>query len=232
MKTLILNIAMITATINCFSQSSLRILFDDAKMKAKIGDYQGALTDYKKLLKTDPKFAYMFAYSGFTSEELRDNIVKCSKLIELDSKFVYAYYSRGLSKANMNDYHGAVADFSKVLETTVTIAEIYHNRGHARAKLNDFVGAINDFSKAIEIDPSTANYHSRAYAKAELQDYRGAIDDYSNAIKVDPKYSAAYYWRGIYKIKLGQKDSGCLDLSKAGELGNPAAYKAISELCN
>ena len=29
----------------------------------------------------------------------------------------------------------------------------------------------------------------------------------------------AYYNRGLTKIFINQKDSGCLDLSKAGELG-------------
>jgi len=31
---------------------------------------------------------------------------------------------------------------------------------------------------------------------------------------------------------LGQKDSGCLDLSKAGELGKSIAYEAIKKHCN
>jgi len=31
---------------------------------------------------------------------------------------------------------------------------------------------------------------------------------------------------------LGQKDSGCLDLSKAGELGKFEGYEAIKKYCN
>jgi len=42
----------------------------------------------------------------------------------------------------------------------------------------------------------------------------------------------AYYNRGLAKIQLGQKDSGCLDLSKARELGDADAFDAIKELCN
>jgi hypothetical protein len=40
------------------------------------------------------------------------------------------------------------------------------------------------------------------------------------------------YVRGLSKIILGQKDSGCLDLSKAGELGYDRAYEAIEKYCN
>jgi len=42
----------------------------------------------------------------------------------------------------------------------------------------------------------------------------------------------AYYHRGLAKILLGQKDNGCLDLSKAGELGSAKAYEAIKNFCN
>ena len=40
------------------------------------------------------------------------------------------------------------------------------------------------------------------------------------------------YWnRGLAKIKLGQIDSGCLDFSKAGELGHSEAYNSIKKYC-
>jgi len=49
---------------------------------------------------------------------------------------------------------------------------------------------------------------------------------------LNPNYTDAYYGRGLAKIRLGQKDDGCLDLSKAGELGHAEAYEAIKENCN
>ncbi len=42
---------------------------------------------------------------------------------------------------------------------------------------------------------------------------------------------AALDW-GVAKLGLGQKDSGCLDLSKAGELGFDKAYESIKKYCN
>ncbi len=42
----------------------------------------------------------------------------------------------------------------------------------------------------------------------------------------------AYYNRGVGKLGLGQKDSGCLDLSKASKLGCSKAYEAIKKYCN
>ena len=41
----------------------------------------------------------------------------------------------------------------------------------------------------------------------------------------------AYLIRGYAKIRLGQKDDGCLDLSKAGELGSAEVYEIIKQYC-
>jgi tetratricopeptide (TPR) repeat protein len=61
--------------------------------------------------------------------------------------------------------------------------------------------------------------------------YRGAIADYNKAIEIDPNYKDAYFSRAIAKIISNQKDSGCLDFSKAGELGMEEAYDAIQKFC-
>ncbi len=68
--------------------------------------------------------------------------------------------------------------------------------------------------------------------KYELKDYKGAIQDYTKAIELNPNHANAYNNRGLAKIFLEQKDDGCLDLSKAGELGHAKTYEAIKKYCN
>lgn len=68
-------------------------------------------------------------------------------------------------------------------------------------------------------------------AKSRLEDYRGAIVDVNKGINIDPENAYFYYLRGFSKVKLGEKDSGCLDLSKAGEMGYGDAYDYIKNLC-
>jgi tetratricopeptide (TPR) repeat protein len=75
-------------------------------------------------------------------------------------------------------------------------------------------------------------YLESGLEKQVLQDHRGAIQDFTKAIELDPNKGEAYFGRGLAKIQLGDKNSGCLDLSKAGELGYEHAYGAIKRLCN
>jgi hypothetical protein len=41
----------------------------------------------------------------------------------------------------------------------------------------------------------------------------------------------AYYNRGLVLIYLKDKEKGCIDLSRAGELGVADAYSVISKYC-
>ena len=88
------------------------------------------------------------------------------------------------------------------------------------------------FITTLAYTKTAEDYFNSGYVKAELKKYREAIQDYNKVIKLNPKDFEAYNNRGLTKITSGQKDSGCLDLSKAGELGFAKAYEAIRELCN
>jgi tetratricopeptide (TPR) repeat protein len=79
---------------------------------------------------------------------------------------------------------------------------------------------------------TATEYFDRGNVKYKLEDYQGAISDYNKAIKIDPRDRKAYYNRGAAKLMLDLIDSGCLDLSKAGELGFEKAYEMIREYCN
>ena len=112
-------------------------------------------------------------------------------------------------------------------------ADDYLYSGISKDKLQDYRGAITDYTKAIELDPNrVVFYFLRGNAKERLQDYRGAIADYTTVIESYTDYAEVFKNRGLARIHLGQIDSGCLDLSKAGELGDFEAYWLIEINCN
>jgi hypothetical protein len=60
---------------------------------------------------------------------------------------------------------------------------------------------------------------------------QGAFEDFNETIIINPNYANALYMRAFTKIYLKQKNAGCLDLSRAGELGMMEAYDAIKKFC-
>jgi hypothetical protein len=57
------------------------------------------------------------------------------------------------------------------------------------------------------------------------------IKEYNMAIALNPKYAAAYYDRGLAKIKADLKYEGCLDLTRAAALGYKMADEQIRKYC-
>ena len=88
--------------------------------------------------------------------------------------------------------------------------------------LKDFKNAVKDFTKVIEMSKKDINpiyLVSRAESKYELEDYNGSISDCNQAILIDPKLINSYITRAKAKLMLGQKESACIDFTKAVSLG-------------
>jgi tetratricopeptide (TPR) repeat protein len=62
----------------------------------------------------------------------------------------------------MQDYQGAILDYSKAIELDPKDAATYSSRGIAKSDIQDYQGTISDYSKAIELDPKdAATYYNR-----------------------------------------------------------------------
>ncbi len=66
----------------------------------------------------------------------------------------------------------------------------------------------------------------------DMQDYTSALSAFSKAIELKPDFGEAYYNRGYVYFKLGNKNLGAADLSKAGELGIVPSYSLLKRMSN
>ena len=100
-----------------------------------------------------------------------------------------------------------------------------HNSG---SRTYNYDEAIEDINKAIKLYPDFAYaYYNRANLYAISNMLPEAYDDYTRAIELNPSFGEAYYNRGLVQIFMKDTRKGCLDLSKAGELGIENAYEAL-----
>jgi tetratricopeptide (TPR) repeat protein len=169
----------------------------------------------------------------YEKHEYTESLLILNKAIETDPNHSPAYYLRGNIKDRFDDRHGAMKDYNSAIEKNPKSADAFFARGNVKMKLQDYYGAIDDFSAAITINENYIEaYFNRGKAKQMLQAYQDAINDCTKIIQINPKSVDAYYMRGILRIDFGDMKNGCLDLSKAGELGDLKAYEVIKDRCN
>ena len=142
------------------------------------------------------------------------------------------FFNIANQKFDSADFKGAVEYYTKCIELEPSLAEAYHNRALSKCNLKDYTGAINDLDKCISIDSTKADfYYNRARAKYFNRDYIGCIIDNSIVIEMNPNFGLAYLNRGLVRVIIGNKDAGCIDLTKAKELNAKNAQEIMNEYC-
>ncbi|MBK9390966.1 MAG: hypothetical protein IPN68_12505 [Bacteroidetes bacterium] len=170
-------------------------------------------------------------------ENYRQAIRDFSEAIKLDSGFLEAYENRGVAKYYINDFRGSIDDYNKAIEINPFAYETYGRRGWAKFSLREYESALSDFTKALYGVADEAKYYLiRGQTKHQLRDFKGALADFETVIKsmysTKIQKSKAYYWMGIIKIDVGQKEAACLDLQEARKLGLEEAEIVIRANCN
>ena len=148
-------------------------------------------------------------------------------------KMYQAFYlmNRGVLRAE-------VIDFISSIESNVQVLSM-DDSGNTRARVKDQVvrqydysDAINDMAAAQEIVPDLPYiYYNLANLYCLSADHIASIDNYTKAISLWPYMGDAYFNRGLVLIYLKDKEKGCIDLSRAGELGVEDAYGVIKKYC-
>lgn len=154
--------------------------------------------------------------------------------LDIKSQSADYYFFQGLEYLNKSDYNKAKEYFHQCLKIDPKHGDTYYCLGYIKFDSNDIKGAIVDLTKAIDYksDMICLAYCLRGKSKIRLEDTKGAISDFTKAIEIEPSFAESYFLRGLAKIKLGQLDSACLDLSIAEDLGHSEVKKFIRKYCN
>ncbi len=149
------------------------------------------------------------------------------------ARYYKAFYlmNRGVLKAEMIDF---IASLEGSVQTLSMDTE-----GSTRARVSDRVARTYDYSDAVaDIKAALTILPDIPYLYFDLGNleclssrFVEALEDYDMAIKLYPGMGDAYFNRGLVLIYLKDKEKGCIDLSRAGELGVADAYSVISKYC-
>ena len=149
------------------------------------------------------------------------------------TKFYKAFYlmNRGVLRAEMIEF---IASMEMNVQTLTM-----DDQGAARARVSDRTVTTYDYSEAIaDMEEASRILPDIPYLYFNLGNLYclsskmvEAIGSYDKAIRLYPYMGDAYYNRGLALIFLKDKEKGCIDLSRAGELGVQDAYATISRYC-
>lgn len=154
-------------------------------------------------------------------------------LIEESEGSEKAFYlvNRAVLRAEMIDFIASIG--SSVQTLTMD------NEGATKTRVSDRAEHHYDYSEAIaDMQDAEALVGDLAYINFNLGNLYclqsspvQAISYYDKAIEEYPTMGDAYYNRGLVLIFLKDREKGCIDLSRAGELGVADAYSVISKYC-
>jgi tetratricopeptide (TPR) repeat protein len=143
------------------------------------GDYKGAIKDFKKAIKLDPKNAAEAYYmKGVVEENMwgtanmsgknggQRNYSKAIKnftnAINLNPNYTAAYFERGMCDVESGKREGALEDFTKVIELGGNrVAESYKWRAFCRGYKTE--GGCADLKKALELGYEAAEHFLISY---------------------------------------------------------------------
>ena len=182
----------------------LRALYDNSGKQ-----FNSALNSYGKAIETAKESAagYDALYSAFY------------------------HLNRGVLRAEMIEFISSIENNVQVLSLD--------DSGNTRARVRDqvvrqydYTDAVEDMKKAAEMIPDLPYaYFNLGNLYCLSSEHIASIENYTKAISLYPYMGDAYFNRGLVLIYLKDKEKGCIDLSRAGELGVQDAYGVIKKYC-
>lgn len=167
------------------------------------------LEDLNILLELQPNFedyVYRSNIKLYFEYNYPEVIKDCFLAIELNDSSYEPYMSRGMARAQLNEYKDAINDFDNAIKFIaasndyLTLSLLYSNRALMKNKLGNFIDALDDFEKAINqaskandsswliylknigVPPNLFLYKYRADVKLKLKDfisYKIDIEEYN-----------------------------------------------------
>ncbi len=173
----------------------------------------------------DWKTLFLYAVSQTLIKQYTSAVNTYSRAIEQNPTNAFLYLNRAAANAEMIDFISSINDSYG----RMTIEREPENRlQNNTSRTYNYNDAIADLDKAAKLQPMLPHiYYNRACLLAISGDLPAAFDDYSRAIEIDPTFAEAYFNRGVVQIMMKDTRKGCLDLSKAGELGIENAYEVL-----
>ena len=174
------------------------LIYNTSQVFEIIGDHDRAEERLREAIRLDPYYAEYQNDLGNLLSRLggreQEALHAYARAIALSPPYYDAHLNRGMLRAEIGDFTGAMEDFARTLEIKPTEWRALREIGTARLVSGDFVEALAAFKQAIECGGGRdadlqANF---GLAHSELGDSEGAVRCYLSAIALNASHAEAH----------------------------------------
>ena len=189
-----------------------------------VSDDSFAVLGIADALRTNTAFSELQLKLRTKDPEVIQRLVGCFETPHLAADDLVAHWNRAVTRHDLGDKPGAIADYSQILKLNPDDAMTYNYRGLVHYDNGDLESAIDDFTQSIHHAPSQVSaYCNRGFMRSEHSDQAGAISDFSFAIQFNSTCAIAYFYRGMAWQKLEKYAEAVADYGEAIRLAPDAA---------
>ena len=124
------------------------------------GDYDGAISDYTKVIQSDPNYVLAWCGRGLVWRKKGDfekAIADMNKAIHIKPDTSIFWFFRGIVWKDKADYDKAINDFNEAIRLNSNEPRFFTERGRAWKEKEELGKAIEDFDVAFRLDPNNTN---------------------------------------------------------------------------
>jgi tetratricopeptide (TPR) repeat protein len=220
-----------------FLPNSARAYYEAGMRAQAEGNLGNAHLSFQQALRAFPNLPQIFVATGYVRRKAGDYygaITAYDTALLLAPRDPGATTGRAEAKSGMEDYEGAIADFSAQIETGFPhhLERVYLRRGMMFALIGDKERAEADFRAAIKIAPDYQSpYIFLGSVLRRTDRWTEALAACNKAIELKPDDSRAYNARMWAYYELGQPDRAIADATRCLELipdsGEYAIFRAV-----
>lgn len=202
--------------------------------KGKLGNLDDAIADFNKSISMQPRNAEAYSNRGFAKvkqNKWKEGIKDYNRAISIKPESTEALYNRAIALYHLGDTTASLQDYNRLLTIDPKHVDGRYNRGILYFNQKNYEAALADLDIVIQLNPNHLEArNARGKINIRLENWEKVVDDYSYILKVQPKFGLAYYQRGLARIQLGQRQTGCTDLHTSLQMG-VAAGNVIRKYC-
>ena len=183
---------------------------------------------YTEILSQNPRdwlLQVQYAISQSLIRQFTNSVGTYSSAIADNAANPFLYFNRAVTRAEMIDF---ISGLDNPYQRISIDSDPANKLTNTHARTYNYDEAIADLDKTLRLFPNFAEaYYNRGTLLALSGKLPEAFEDFSRAIELNPLFAEAFYNRGMTQIYMKDTRKGCLDLSKAGELGITSAYEIL-----